>query len=212
MLVICPSRGRPQNIEALLECWATTDAKADLVVCVDNDDPLLDDYQQVPTVQLVVGPRKSLGGWINTIAVGANADIIGVIGDDVRPRTWMWDAEIQTVMTPLGIVYGNDLHQSEALPTHPFVDAEIVRRLGYLAPPGIEHLYLDNFWKALGEGLGTLTYCADVILEHMHPHAGKAEMDDGYKIVNSRAAYKAGRRAFESYMLHRFDADLARCA
>ncbi len=216
MLVICPSRGRPQNIVALLDCWTDTQAEADLLVCVDNDDPLLEQYETVMAgrLGLLIGHRSSLTGWINLAAETEcdRHDIIGVIGDDVRPRTAHWDSEIVGAMRPFGVVYGNDLHQCEKLPTHPFLDAEIVRRLGFVAPWPIHHLYIDNYWKALGEHLGTLTYCPDVILEHMHPHAGKAEMDDGYRAVNSRGAYQRDRRAFEQYMAHQFAADMVKLA
>ncbi len=216
MLVICPSRGRPQNIAALLDCWTDTAATARLIVCVDNDDPTLDEYEALDIPELVIGPRKGLCGWANMIAVGhgysEDCDIIGLIGDDVRPRTIGWDGAIRCSMRQLGIVYGNDLHQREALPTHPFMDMEIVRRLGYMAPPELAHLYIDNFWKCLGMALGTLVYRDDVILEHMHPHADKAPMDEGYRQVNSRNAYKEGRRAFTEYMATRFAADVAKLA
>lgn len=207
MLVICPSRGRPQNIEALLDCWAATGAEAELMVCIDDDDPTAGDYPAGVTI----GPRKSFGGWTNHAAVSRceEFDIIGVIGDDVRPRTDRWDAEIAASMPPFGVVYGNDLHQCERMPTHPFLDAEIVRRLGYMAAPGIEHLYLDDAWKAIGEHLGTLVYRDDVILEHVHPHAGKVPMDEGYRQVNTRNAYREGKQALDRYLSGRFEADMA---
>ena len=208
MLVICPSRGRPHNIDQLLDCWATTDATAELVICIDDDDPTAGDYP----AGVMVGPRKSLTGWINHVAAlnVDTHDVVGMIGDDVRPRTAGWDAELAGSLKPMGIVYGNDLHQSEALPTHPFLDMEIVRRLGYMAPPTLPHLYIDNFWKVIGERLGTLTYRPDVILEHMHPHAGKAPMDEGYRQVNARHAYKDGQRAFADYMTTQFAHDIAK--
>jgi hypothetical protein len=217
MLVICPSRGRPGNIAALLACWTETTGAADLIVCVDDDDPSVAEYRhQFPASGegVLVGPRRSLCGWINHVSVALCDvyDIIGMIGDDVRPRTYGWDAKVEQAMRRYGIVYGNDLHQRHALPTHPFLDAELIRRLGWMAPPTIEHLYIDNYWKMLGERLGTLTYLPDVILEHMHPHTGKADMDDGYRRVNSRAAYHRDRAAYQDYLVNDFEADIGRLA
>ncbi|HEY3484319.1 MAG TPA: hypothetical protein VGK49_02995 [Ilumatobacteraceae bacterium] len=212
MLVICPSRGRPGNIAELLERWEDTGSAARLVVCVDDDDPHLHEYRRLG-VRLVVGKRASLGGWLNRMVGEAEHHrIVGFIGDDVRPRTDRWDARIGEAMPEFGVVYGDDGHQHERMPTHPFIDARIIRRLGFIAPPGVEHLYLDDFWRAVGNHLGTLTYLADVELEHMHPHAGKAEMDDGYREVNSAAAYRHGRAAFERYMSSGFAADMAALA
>jgi hypothetical protein len=211
-LVVCPSRGRPGNIVELVDCWRDTGAAARLVVCVDDDDPTLADYHGAvagSAVDLFVGPRKSLGGWLNATTYLADSHpIVGFIGDDVRPRTPHWDELIAAAMPAIGVVYGDDGHQGERMPTHPFIDSQIIRTLGFVAPPGVEHLYLDDFWKAVGVRLGTLTYLPDVVLEHMHPHAGKAAMDDGYAVVNSSPAYKSGRLAFARYMRDRFDADI----
>ena len=210
--MICPSRGRPNNIAGLIDAWTDTGTKSTLLVCVDDNDPTLPQYRDAVgnTAELIVGPRRRLVSWLNHIAVqfADQFDAIGLLGDDVRPRTQLWDSELLGSLPAVGIVYGNDLHQQAALPTHPVLDAEIVRRLGYLAPPELTHLYPDNVWKAWGETLGRLVYRGDVVLEHMHPHAGKAEMDDLYREVNSRAAYHTDRTAFETYMRTRFDADV----
>lgn len=216
MLVICPSRARPHNIAALLDCWEATKATASLVICLDESDPDLERYLDIigNRASTAVAEWRSLCDWVNFVAVELGCchgfDIIGQFGDDHHPRTLRWDAAVTEAMRPMGVVYGNDLHQGERLPTVAFMDAEIIRRLGYMVPPEIQHLYMDNWFRALGERLGTLTYLPDVVIEHMHPHAGKAEMDDGYRQVNSRAAYKAGKRAFDWYMSRRFDDDIAR--
>ena len=215
MLIVCPSRGRPTNIAVLQHCWDDTTNAAELLVCVDEDDPTLNEYRALfPTSGrgLVVGPRKSLCGWINHVALALCDihDAIGFIGDDVRPRTPNWDTELVDSLQPFGVVYGNDLHQGERLCTHPLFDSRFVQTWGFACPPGLTHLYVDNFWMSVGQRLGTLVYREDVILEHMHPHAGKADMDAGYREVNSRDSYRLDRAAYERYMTQRFDEDMER--
>lgn len=218
-LVICPSRARPHNIAALLEAWEATGAVATLAVCLDQDDPQIGEYMALLDpwpdwkVMTIGGAWRSLCDWVNFVCKVGGAhgfDIIGQIGDDHHPRTPGWDVAVENAMKPLGVVYCNDLHQGEKLPTAAFLDAEIVRRLGYMVPPAIQHLYMDSYFKSLGERLGTLAYLPNVVIEHMHPHAGKSEMDDGYRQVNSREAYRTGRAAYGAYMTHRLDADLAK--
>jgi hypothetical protein len=113
-------------------------------------------------------------------------------------------------MQPLGVVYTADGIQNENLPTSVFMDAEIVRRLGWMVPPGITHLYCDNAWKNIGEALGTLTYLDDVLVEHMHPMASKAPMDAGYAEVNSAHRYEADRAAYRQWLAAGLPDDMRR--
>ncbi len=202
----------------MLDCWDRTATFATLAVCLDEDDPCKRDYVTMldayPSDKVItIGGRwRSLCDWTNFVAVKAvdRFNIIGQTDDDRFPRTPGWDLAVADAMKPLGVVYCNDLHQGDAVAGGAFFDAEIIRRLGYMVPPTIQHLYMDNYMKALGEALGTLTYLPDVIIEHMHPDAGKADMDDGYRQVNSRDGYRDGKRAFQSYINHRLEQDLVK--
>jgi hypothetical protein len=66
--------------------------------------------------------------------------------------------------------------------------------------PELVHLYIDNHWKAWGEALGTLTYLNDVLLEHMHPFAGKAETDAVYDAANAPEMYDADSLAYTKFV------------
>jgi hypothetical protein len=62
------------------------------------------------------------------------------------------------------------------------------------------HLYLDNFWMTLGKDLNALRYIPEVVLEHLHPIAGKAEWDEGYRDVNAQEIYSADKQALDDYL------------
>lgn len=219
MIVIVPSRGRPHNIAELIEAWMETDATAHLWVWVDEDDPVVDEYRAIELpnwASLTVGPRLRLGPTLNLVAQFAiiYTDVVGFMGDDHRPRTVGWDqrlfdAALASAPTP-GIAYGNDLVQGENLPTAVFMDAWVVGALGYMVPPGMTHLYLDDFWKLLGQRLGTLTYLPDVVIEHCHPTAGTAPNDQGYAEVNHPSMYAHDKAIFDEYVATRLDADVAK--
>jgi hypothetical protein len=155
-------------------------------------------------------------GTLNQLAVEAAAQegvrYIGFMGDDHLPRTASWDGTICEALDELGsagIVYGNDLFQGPNLPTAVFMHAEIVRTLGYMAPPCLRHMFLDNFWLELGRSAGTIRYLPDVIIEHMHPEAGKAPEDDNYGRV--RGLMGEDGEAYAAYKADgRFDADVAK--
>src|SRR5689334_7595719 len=183
MLVIVPSRGRPRNIAHLLVSWYETMTSATLVVAVDDDDPTLDEYRSIFDVthddryQLVVGPRLRLAGTLNAVSRSRilrpgtlPTDVIGFMGDDHRPRTSHWDVDVEDAFKQWGhaIVYGNDLLQGPNLPTAVFMTAGMIKTLGYMVPPGLVHMYLDNTWKAWGELMNRLIYLPNTVIEHMH--------------------------------------------
>jgi hypothetical protein len=62
---------------------------------------------------------------------------------------------------------------------------KLINEVGYLTPPEIWHLYVDNIWFDIARGLGISNYMENIVVEHMHPCFNKAEWDNGYKEVNS---------------------------
>ena len=202
MCVIVPSRGRSANVRALKEAWDATAALAHLTVAVDADDPSRDAYL-AEAGDVVLGPRLRMAGTLNKVALerATRYDYIGFMGDDHRPRTAGWDEEIRETLAKMGtgIVYGDDLLQGKNLPTAVFMTSNIIRALGYMAPPGLIHLYLDNFWLDLGTAADVLRYLPDVLIEHMHPTNGKAPMDAGYAEVNDPAMYAADSETYVTY-------------
>lgn len=211
ILLVVPSRGRPEKAAELVEAVTNTVVgPVDLLFGVDVDDPTMHRYpvDRGPHVRTTIGARQGMGGTLNALAVAhAGAyEVIGFCGDDHRPRTQGWDHMILEAARQPGfrhrVIYGDDLIQGANLPTAVFMDAAIIRAIGYMVPPGQRHLYIDNAWKALGEALGTLTYMPGMVIEHMHPIAHKAEWDAGYLEVNDGALYEKDRAAFEMWRDH----------
>lgn len=187
MLIIVPTRGRPANVERLQANLAETMTTSSRVLfAVDADDPALGEYLDV-TGNILVGDRLRLGGTLNKIALDHvdEYDVIGFMGDDVRPGMVGWDEEVLFAMRPNGLVYCNDGIHGAALPTAVFMNSDVIKRLGYMVLPGMTHLFIDNYWWELGRRLGTMTYLEHVLLEHLHPLVGKGEHDQTYADANS---------------------------
>lgn len=216
LVVLVPTRGRPHNALSLIEAWQNTGPEhACLVFAVDDDDPELGRYHALHWPHLIVGPRLRLGGTLNWLAPRAaelGAEVVGFLGDDHRPRTAHWDDALLGALRASGpgVAYGNDLFQAARLPTAVAISGELVHALGFFVPPGMVHLYLDDWWRHLGEALGALTYLPDVVIEHLHPAAGKADVDASYVETNSAAAYQADHRRWQEYLATRWPDDLAR--
>jgi hypothetical protein len=161
----------------------------ELVVVVDDDDLELPNYvdalaRHTPwiTFRVMHQPRK-IGPILNFIALelAPQYDHLGFMGDDHLPQTPEWDKKLVTSLGGRpGVAYGDDLFQRENLPTACVMSSDLVQVLRYMCPPGLLHLFLDDFWRELGHSVGNLRYCPDVVIEHLHPVAGKAPHDAGY--------------------------------
>lgn len=216
--MICPSRGRPAAAAELATLWPLVTDSAALRIVADADDPLAGDYGNIPGVTFLPPLEKpGLGPVLNAVAAeeAQRCDAIGFLGDDHRPRTPGWDTALIAALTApnagaAGVAYGNDLHQGARLPTAVVMSAAIVRCLGYMAPPGMTHLFLDDFWRRLGTDLGSLAYCPDVIIEHVHPDAGKAPRDTLYSERNSPQMWAADSAAYQQFLASQWPRDLAR--
>lgn len=226
LTMLVPTRGRPDNARRLLAAAEATCVLSDtrIVFGVDADDPVraaysgLDEGRGYLETVLPVARRGMVGTlnrmWATRDAIWTirRADVVGFLGDDHLPVTPGWDQALCDALEgkPAALAYGNDLLQGERIPTAIAMTASIPRTLGYLAPPELAHLYVDNFWADLGRGLGAITYLPDVIIEHLHPVAGKAQWDEGYRAVNATTVYDADRVAYERYRAERLPADVAK--
>lgn len=221
MLVIVPTRSRPHNIEPVVTAWLETAAfpTADLLFAVDADDPLRDAYDRALEAQArrlsKVGatlrshslPRhEQLVPKLNGVAK-LHADMspqyiaMGFAGDDHLPQTYGWAGIMLDVLREMGtgIVYPDDGYQHGRIPTSWLMTTDIIRALGAMVPAPVEHLFCDNAVRDLGLGANCLRYLPEVLVEHMHPVAGKVASDEQYERVNSRDQWRADQRAYRGW-------------
>jgi hypothetical protein len=211
--VLCPSRGRPDKAtecyQSFIDTHGLTDTKMSFIV--DADDPTFVQYEHLPMLTYEhegggMGPPLNAGA----LDIADECDVIGFVGDDHRFRSAGWDVHITKALASIGggIAFGDDLGQRQNLATQVFISSPVVKALGWMALPGATHLYLDNTWMVLGQGMKHLVYVPSAVIEHMHPVFGKAEMDAGYEKANSPAMYSHDRAAFEAWMVDGMLADV----
>lgn len=189
LALLVPSRARPHNIARLLDAMnRTCRADTTLIVGVDDCDPHLTEYRSFNDCEVIVQPRRPLVHWLNDLAVPRAREypFVGHIGDDNIPRTTGWDTMIIDSLQrqgDIGFCFGDDLDPGRApgsLCLTAFMTSEVVRRLGYMGPPRLNHMYVDPVWFAWGNAT-SIEFLPDVILEHMHyTIAGKAPFDESY--------------------------------
>lgn len=174
---------------------ATCRGDTQLVVGVDDDDPNLKDYLAFDGwagTEVVVNPglQRQLVRWLNLLAVprAETFRFIGHIGDDNVPRTVGWDVRVAESLERNYFCFGDDLDPGRppgSLSLTIFMAAYVVRTLGYMGPPKLQHMYVDPIWYAWGRQT-SIEFLSDVVLEHMHyTISGKAPHDESYALSTS---------------------------
>jgi hypothetical protein len=69
-----------------------------------------------------------------------------------------------------------------------------------MVPAPVQHLYCDNAVLTLGEAANMITFLPHILIEHMHPVAGKSEWDPGYERVNRRQQYDRDAAAYRMWV------------
>jgi hypothetical protein len=214
MIIIVPSRGRPERAALMVKSAKTTarEPTVRVVVAVDPDDEKLDEYRRVISDLIVLPERLGYSRSLNIVAYQEwdQHDILGAFGDDVIFQTRGWDHKVRKALATPGIAFGDDLAHHEAHPTAVWMSTSIAKALGWLALPDCHHQYVDNAWWEIGNALGLLRYLPDVVVEHMHPAYQKAELDDTYRSVYSMPQAGIDHAAFMAWRETRLAKDVAR--
>ena len=209
-LVILPTRSRPDSAERCINALKEHSVLSDFVIAIDDDQADL--YPRLDGVTYEVNPRLRMNGTLNLVAnkYADKYETIFFLGDDHLVQTPNWDEYLSKAIAHkgYGLAYGNDLLQRHQLATAVMMSTNIIRAVGYMAPPKLVHLYMDNYWMILGQRLGTLWYFNNVIVEHLHPVAGKVAWDEQYREANSDEVANKDRMELHRYMEEDFATEL----
>lgn len=201
-LVILPTRSRPDKTAEAVDLLQKNSTISDICVAIDNDQSDL--YPRIEGVIYEVNERLRMNGTLNLVASKYvnKYETIFFLGDDHRTRTYAWDEKLYESIKSrgYGLSYGDDKLQGKGLATAVMMSTNIIKSLGFMAPPKLIHLYMDNFWMSLGHELNCIDYISDVIIEHMHFGAGKSQLDEQYAEVNSSVMYEKDKASYMEYM------------
>jgi hypothetical protein len=213
-LIIIPSRNRVANTERAIKAIKETASISDISIGLDADNHEI--YPRFDGVIYEVNPQteKRMNGTLNLLSTRyANMyETVYFMGDDHLPITKGWDERLYQPIKErgYGVSYGNDLYQGQNLPTAVMMSTNIIKSLGFMSPPEQIHMFLDNFWKAVGEKLKSIYYFDDVVIEHLHAYVGKSELDEMYLSVNNEEVAGNDGKKYHEYMYSKFDSDIAK--
>ncbi len=217
LLVIVPTRGRPQNVARLLkQVHETARLDTHVWIGVDDDDPAIREYERVfstlrrPGDKFGTGPRKGLAAWTNHAAKrhAGHYPFLASFGDDHLPRTPGWDRALVRAIAEMGGTGFSYPHDGvrEDIPEAVVMSSDIVRALGWMCEPSLNHYFVDNVWADLGRHAGCIRYLRAVAVDHLSPATGKVPGDATYAASSEKIS--ADQEAYAAWHAERMAGDV----
>jgi hypothetical protein len=151
--VLVPSRERPAVLQESLRSLGEGDLE--LLIRVDEDDPYLDDYRQMPGV--IVGPRRGyrrLHDYYNELALRATGDWLLLWNDDCSMSTPDWIEVVRSFDGKLAVLNPNTNHDNWAIDMNvfPIVPRKLVELIGHFSLS----VHNDSWMEFVGRDAGIM--------------------------------------------------------
>jgi hypothetical protein len=190
MIVIVPTRSRPEQCSRLIKSFEGTTDKASLLFVIDGDDKSYEGFDWQGHGCAEVNPRGSLAQKLNHTAENIVGDYDEIMwqGDDNEFITPHWDTRLLEVRREWGSgwLYPNNGRRSD-VPESWTVSSDVVKALGWYANPALAHYYIDNSVAEIGKRSGLIRWVPDVEIRHHHYSVDpETEYDDLYRETEKR--------------------------
>ena len=184
--LLCPTRNRPANVRRMIGSAADTveDPRAvEFVFYCDDDAPgsVPADIAGMPGIKVITGPRIVLSAMWNECFAACTGEIAMQCDDEAVFRSDGWDTLVReafgAVPDRIAFVHGSDGHQPPDFGALGFLSREWVYAVGRFTPPYFSCDYGDTWINDVANAIGRRVFVPGLMIEHLHPIAGKAQWD-----------------------------------
>lgn len=203
-----PTRSRPDRLKILYESFLVHDeGNSDFVVGIDSDEKEFYSWVfETPTIKVIETPHVDYVEKANFMAERMkDYEYLYLLADDFVINS-KWESIFLEEAMPNCVFYGRDSVCNSKLPTAVFIDNNIVKKIGYIAPPTLVHYFADNIWRDWGMAMNTYKYFDHVNVQHLHPVKYSQYQDEVYS--NSAKHFGEDQQAYNEYIQNQLLIDL----
>lgn len=225
---LLPSLNRPHLLKEFFQSYKETEGSTPGMVLVDRNDPSKEEYLKLDYPKgwkLVLTDAVSMGDKVRSVWDDIRTlEWVGILNDDHRPRTPLWDQKIVNALNGTNVICTNDGPTQDKPWNAPSrlcgaicFSGKILQTLGYMFPPGVQHFYSDDAWGVLFGKAACAQFLMDVCVEHDHAYKDPSKRDDTYYKVNGNADFQGSephggfwdtdREAFQKWFKEQGEAD-----
>jgi hypothetical protein len=207
LCILVPVLGRPHRVGPLLESIEAATPEAEVLFLLDpDDDAERRAINEAESGEIWVGIQAPGGNYAAKINNGARSTprpLLFTGADDLNFHAGWLEHALAALTDGIGVVGTNDLCNPRVIggehATHFLMTREYAERPCIDGSPGplfegYLHEYVDNELIETAKHRGAYAHADDAIVEHLHPMAGKAPMDELYEQIGARM--KQGLRIY----------------
>ncbi|MFQ5754455.1 MAG: glycosyltransferase family 2 protein [bacterium] len=192
--LLLPSRGRPKQLKRLFDSIlkkTSNLSNVEIFLYLDEDDA---HNYNLPNgsinLKKIVGPRMTMGAYNTACLKRSTNDVVILLNDDMVIHTDGWDRIIldlhNNIEDGIYLAYANDMYKKSRFCTIPILSRKTAELLLDPYPELYKGAFLDvhlfDIFKRLAKtGHERIYYMENVVFEHLHYRAGKADMDETYR-------------------------------
>jgi hypothetical protein len=209
--ILVPMLGRPHRVAPLTASIRsnTPDPYTLLFLVTPGDRDVIREIRREHGCYLPVA-RRPRGDYARKINFGIDATtepFVFTAADDLKFHPdWLGHA-VKLMSATVGVVGTNDLsnrrvirgqHSTHSLVARWYCELGTIDEPGKLLHEGYPHEFVDDELVGTAKKRKAWAFARDAVVEHLHPMANKAPMDDMYAQQGLRM--RAGRRIYERRM------------
>lgn len=193
-MILLPTRRRPERVKKFFESAKAMGTTSPGVVIIDSKDYMdnthaylsLERRNFLPNWKIHITKGESMGDKLRELwGYYSPMDWACLLNDDHVFRTHEWDKRLVDQLTGSNFISCSDGWKTEGKKTLPagatIWSGSLIRAVGYIFPPRLHHMFIDNIWMTLGQATKCWTLDETVIVEHEHATRSKEWKDETHE-------------------------------
>lgn len=207
-MILLPTLNRPKLLQNFVESLHETMVECPGLILVDdkNYDTSIPAELELPKAWKIVktGNAISMGDKTRFIWPEVKSSRwVGLLNDDHYCITKHWATALEAYLDGTNMVSTDDGGWNFGFRvcgltawSMPLLDA-----VGFpIFPRNLQHLYIDDVWKNIGETTGCWLETNKIKIEHRHVYNGKMAKDETFEKVNAPPSWEYDAKEFKHFM------------
>lgn len=215
-LLLLPTLNRISLLKDFVKSYVEAESTVTTVLLVDEADYKVNEqgYKEVeaslPSTISIVNTHEavSMGDKIRFIypkieSLVPECKWLGLLNDDHYIITKKWDMIVDEIIDGKNFISTNDGFWCAGVKVCGLTawSIPLLETVGFpIYPPRLQHLYIDDLWKAIGESSGSWLETMRINIEHRHVSKGSMQADQTYVKVSNQENYAKEEKIFREFM------------